>query len=144
MPNDLNIFSTHFVLKIKMSEQRERTLKARLVVHGNRDNEKDDVRKDSVAADMFITRLVIALGMIMNFSFGVADMKGAFMYSGPAHRDIFTIPPPAYRKRRQTYWKLLAIAYGVCHAGRQWLKTSDSWMLNEVGIQRLTGAHLCL
>lgn len=141
MPRDANLLSTHFVFKIKKTEQDERMLKARLVVHGNRDEEKDEVRKDAIAADMMMTRLVLALGMIMNFSFGVADIKGAFMQSGPAHRDIYIIPPAAYKSRRKVYWKLLALAYGVCDAGRQWLKTSDSWIIKDMGMNRLTGAH---
>lgn len=141
MPVDANLLSTHFVFKIKKSENGERNLKARLVVHGNRDDEKDDVRKDAIAADMTTTRLVLALGMIMNFTFGVADIKGAYMQSGPAHREIFIIPPAAYKKRRRVYWKLLALAYGVCDAGRQWLKTSDIWMINDMGMQRLLGSH---
>lgn len=67
MPADANIMSTNLVFKIKKREQGERSLKARIFVHGNRDDERDDVRKDAIAADMMITRLVIALGMIMGF-----------------------------------------------------------------------------
>lgn len=141
MPDDANILSTHFVFNIKKSEQGHRTLKARLVVHGNRDEDKDDVRKDAMAADMMMTRLVIALGTIMRFTFGVADIKGAFMQSGPAQRDIYIIPPATYRERRRVYWKLLALAYGICDAGRQWLKTSDTWITKDLGMKRLAGAH---
>lgn len=141
MPDDANILSTHFVFRINKSEQGERTLKARLVVHGNRDEEKDEVSKDAIAADMMMTRLVLALGTIMKFSFGVTDIKGAFMQSGPANRDIYIIPPAGYKKKRQIYWKLLALAYGVCDAGRQWLKTSDNWIIRDMGMKRLAGAH---
>lgn len=141
MPADSNLLSTHFVFKLKKSEQGERKLKARLVVHGNRDNEKDEVRKDAIAADMMTTRMVLALGTMMGFTFGVADIKGAYMQSGPARRDIYIIPPAIYKGRQRVYWKLLALAYGVCDAGRQWLKTSDVWMIQDVGMKRLLGAH---
>lgn len=49
---------------------------SRLVVYGNRDNEKYEVRKYSMAAEMMVTRLVIALVIIMGFEIGVADIKG--------------------------------------------------------------------
>lgn len=39
LPNDANILSTHFVFKIKKDENGNRTLKARLVENGNRDDE---------------------------------------------------------------------------------------------------------
>lgn len=39
------------------------------------------------------------------------------------------------------YRKLLSLAYGVCDSGRKLLKTSDVWMINEVGMKRLVGAH---
>lgn len=138
MPQDANLLSTHFVFKIKKDEEGERKLKARLVVHGNKDNE---IRKDAIAAGMVITRLVMAVGMMIKFTFGVADIKGAYMQSGPFRRDIFIIPPGTYRKRGRVYWKLLALAYGVCDAGRQWLKTSDIWMTRDMGMTRLLGAH---
>lgn len=63
------------------------------------------------------------------------------MQSGPAHRDIYIIPPGSHRRRKHVYWKLLALAYGICDAGRQWLKTSDTWIKREIGMRKLTGAH---
>lgn len=48
-------------------------LKFRLVVHGNRDHEKYELRKDSIAAYMMTTRMFLALGIIMGFQFRVAD-----------------------------------------------------------------------
>lgn len=135
MPNDENILSTHFFFKIKKDEGGKRKLKDRLVVHGNRDDEKEEVRKEAIAADMINTRLVLELGMMMGFTFGVADIKGAYMKSGPAPRDIYIyiIPPATYKRKQQVYWKLLALAYGVCDAGRQWIKISDVWMKKENG-----------
>lgn len=92
------------------------------MVLGNRDDEKDEVREDSVAADMMMTRLVIFIGIIMDFSFGMADIKGTFMKSGPTQQDIYIIPPESSKKRRQVYWELLVLAYRVSDAGIQWLK----------------------
>lgn len=141
IPYDANLLSTHFVFKINKTEQGERTLKASLVVHGNRDDEKEEVCKDAIADEMMMTIFVISLGMIMNFSFGVADIKGAFIQNFPSHRDIYITPPSSYKKRVQVYWKLLALAYGVCDDGIQWLKTSDAWITKIMGIKRLAGDH---
>lgn len=93
VPPSSNIISSHAIFKIKESEDDDLQMKARFVLHGNRDREKDEIRKDSAAADMKILRIVLSLGVILNFTFGVADIKGAYMQSGPAQRDIYVRPP---------------------------------------------------
>lgn len=107
MPTDACILSRHLVFKIKKTEQGERRIKSRLGVHGNSNDQRDDVRKDSMEADMFITRLVIYLGIIMGFECGVPDIKGAFMQSGSGQRAIYIIPPGYQRGGKQVYWNLL-------------------------------------
>lgn len=72
-----------------------------------------------------MTRLVIALGMIMVFEFGY----------------IYIIPPTTHRRTRHVYRKLLSLAYGICDAGRKWVKTSYSWITKELRMDRLAGAH---
>lgn len=141
MPKYANLLSTHFFFKINKSEDENRKLKARLVVHENKDEEKDKLRKDAIGADMTTTRMVLEFGMMMNFTFGVAGIKGTYMQSSPVHRDIFIITPSAYKKRHLVYWKLLALAYGVFDAGRQWLKTSDLWIIEDLGMHFLIWAH---
>lgn len=46
IPADENILSTHLVFKIKKTEQGERSLKSKMVVHVNREDGRDKVRKD--------------------------------------------------------------------------------------------------
>lgn len=46
---------------------------------------------------MTTKRIVLALGIMMNFTFSVAEIMGSYMQIGPALRDILIIPPnPAY------------------------------------------------
>lgn len=49
---------------------------------------KDYFSKDSMAVDMIITSLVIAVGNIMGFSFSVTYIKGTIMQSGSEQRYI--------------------------------------------------------
>lgn len=80
------------VFNIKKDEDGGRKLKSRLVVHGNKDNEKDDVRTDAIATGMMETRLVMDIGVMIKFKFGVADIRGDFMQREPAHRAIYIVP----------------------------------------------------
>lgn len=50
MPDDANLLSTHFLFKLKKDEKGNIILKARMVVHGNRDEDKYVVSKDAVSA----------------------------------------------------------------------------------------------
>lgn len=111
MPRDANIISSHFVYKVKTDEKGLKKFKARLVIHGNRDDDKDIVRKDAVAANLFITRLLLSVGTILHLKFEVADIKGEFMQSGPITLDIYVKPPKSLQQHRQIYWKLKKLPY---------------------------------
>lgn len=67
------------MFKVEENEKGEKKLNTRLVVLGNRVDEKYEVRKDAIDADMMITRMVLALGMMIRIKLGVSDIKGAYM-----------------------------------------------------------------
>lgn len=83
------------------------------------------MRKDSIAAYMITTRLVLSLVIIVTYTFCVADFKGTYMLSGAAHHEICIVTPKAYINRLPVYFKPLSLEIGVCDASRQWLKHSD-------------------
>lgn len=74
-------------------------MKARIVLHVNRDQMKYDIKKDSSSADMLLTRLVISLGVMLGFSLAVSDIKGAFMQSGPNTRELYVLPPKRFLRK---------------------------------------------
>lgn len=113
-------------------------MKARNVLHGNRDRDRFSVRRDSSSADLAVIRLVVSIGVLLGFCFGTADVKGAYMQSGPAKRDIFMRPPKEYRSRGNI-WKLLRLPYGIVEAGRQWLCVIEDWMMNVYFMERVHG-----
>lgn len=57
VPRDANFISSDVVYKLKVDEEGSRTLKARIVPHGNHDAEKDDIRKDSSNAPLLSSGL---------------------------------------------------------------------------------------
>lgn len=114
-------------------------LKARIVPHGNRDDEKDDVRKDSSAAQFFAIRLVLYISTLLGFRLGMADIKGAYLQSGPIKRTIYVRPPREWRGARGMLWMLLKLPYGIVEAGRQWQKVVEEWMLTTGRLLRIRG-----
>lgn len=139
VPRDANVISSHWVYKIKKATNGTLRLKGRLVLHGNRDDEKDVIRKDSAAADMLIVRIVIAIGTLLGFSFASTDIKGAYMQSGPILRHIYVRPPSGLGFDRNTFWHLTKLPYGIVEAGRQWLRVVEDWMRTGAGLSQAFG-----
>lgn len=107
VPRGANVISSHVVYSVKTEEDGSRMMKARIVPHGNHDDEKDDVRKDSSNAPLFVIRLLLSLVTFLGFRIGTADIKGAFLQSGPINRDIYVRPPRGWQRMRGILWKLL-------------------------------------
>jgi hypothetical protein len=102
-----NALSTHSFLKIKFEDGSYR-LKCRLVPHGNRDEAKDALRKDSSTAQRSVIRLVLAIEMLHKFSGGSIDVVAAYLQSGPLPRRVFVRPPRGCAKPG-CLWRLLRL-----------------------------------
>lgn len=141
--NDANVVTSHVVYKIKTDELGERKLKARIIPHGNEDAEKGEIRKDSSNAQLSIIRLLLSLVTFLGFAIKTADIKGAYLQSGPIKRDIYVRPPREWyfnhRYKKGTLWKLIKLPYGIVEAGRQWMLTIEHWMLTAGGMSRVFG-----
>lgn len=141
LPKGSNIISSHVVFKVKTNDDGSLRLKGRIVVHGNRDDDKDLVRSDSAAADMMIVRLVISLAAMLGFNLATADIKGAYMQSGPIRREVYVRPPRDCFRKRGVVWKLLKLPYGMTEAGRQWLLRVEDWMMTTADMKRVEGVN---
>lgn len=141
LPKTANIISSHVIFKIKTNDDESLKLKGRIVVHGNRDAEKDMVRSDCAAADMMIVRMMISLATILGFNMATADIKGAYMQSGPIQREVYVRPPKDCHRKRGMVWKLLKLPYGLTDAGRQWLLRAENWLLGDAGMERVDGVN---
>lgn len=107
VPRTANVITSHVVYKLKTDEQGARMMKVRIVPHGNHDDEKDDLRKDSSNASLFVVRLMLSLVTFLGFRIGTADIKGAFLQSGPITRDIYVRPPREWMSVRGYFGSFL-------------------------------------
>ena len=139
VPSNANVISSHSVAKVKTNEEGKRDLKVRLCPHGNRDSEKDSIRKDSDTVSWLGIRILFAISVFLDFRLGTADIKGAYLQSGPIRRQIYVRPPREWQGPRGMLWLLTKLPYGIVEAGRQWMKTVEDWMLNIARLQRVPG-----
>lgn len=132
-----NVISSHFIYKLKTNDDGSLLLKGRIVVHGNRDAQKDIVRIDSASADIMTVRFVINLSATLGFNLATADIRGAHMHSGQIMRDVYVIPPQDCHRKRGIICKFLEFPYGMTDAGRQWLLRVKYLMLGSTGMSRV-------
>ena len=132
IPKGANVITSHHFFQIKNhAEEGRLRLKCRLVPHGNRDREKESVRKDSATAQFPIIRLLLSLATILSLSVASIDIKGAYLQAGSLPRDIYVRPPPGWASSPQMLWKLLKPAYGIVESGRLWQLVSEDWLSGE-------------
>jgi hypothetical protein len=134
LPPDANYIRSHAFCHIKRATDDDLDsslrLKTRIVLHGNEDKEKDDLRKDTQAASFTSIRTLLALAAIYNLHIASIDIKGAYLQSGRCRRDIFVRPPNEWRQVRGVAWKLLKLPYGLPDAGHQWQVVIDDFILS--------------
>lgn len=118
VPRRSNVFSSHFVMKIKVEEEGKMRLKARLCPHVNRGIMKDEVIKDSATAQLDTIRLTLSMSDTMGIRIGCVDVKEAYLQSGSIKRLIYVRPPKELAKRG-ILWRLNKMPYGITEAGRQ-------------------------
>lgn len=121
-----NLISSRVAYKIKVTEDKKLRLNARIFPHGNRDKEKNGIRKDIAAAQFSTIRLMLRLSALLGFKVNTIDISAAYLQSGPIKRDIFVRPPKAHLGKRGVIWKLLNLPYSITGAGRQWHTTCES------------------
>ena len=141
IPPGSNIVGSHVVYRIKKNEDGSYRFKARLVVHGNEDASKDDIRKDAATAHLTTIRLILSLAVCYGFQLGQIDIKAAYFQSGPIRRRIYVRPPRDLLLFR-ILWLLLSLPYGIVEAGRQWQLASDDF-LHSIGLQTVPSQPQC-
>lgn len=100
---DANVISSHVAYKINVSEDGTLKLKARICPHGNRDNDKTVIRKDSAAAQFPVIRLMLSFFALMGLEVGNIDISAPYRQSVSIKREIFVWPSKEHHGNRATF-----------------------------------------
>lgn len=106
-------------------------LKARLVLHGNRDKEMFTVQHDSSSANFSVVRLLISLTTLSNSQIPTSYVKETYMQSGIIQRDIYGRLPKLLTTHKPSKWKLDRFSYNILEAKRQLLCAVETWLLDS-------------
>jgi Reverse transcriptase (RNA-dependent DNA polymerase) len=119
--------------KVKTDEAGKHKLKARLVLHGSKEQAADDIRSDAASIHFSLIRMILTIAAMMNFELAGVDAKKAYHQSGRAPRSILVRPPTECLAGRRSIWGLLNLPYGLVDAGRQWQLAFERWLLDIMG-----------
>ena len=81
VPKESNIISPHVIYRWKEKEIPQQRLKARIVPHGYRDVEKQNMRTDSPSMKPEVMRVICAFAIDMGFELRAMDVKTACLWS---------------------------------------------------------------
>lgn len=128
------VISTRWVLTFKQPDTPTGTLrrKARLVVRGFEDPDRDAVDSTSPTASRATLRVVLSALSTHGFIPRTVDVRTAFLQGMPLDRPtaVFVQPPPQARVPRGMVWQLRKCAYGLTDAPRRWYESVLKLMMD--------------
>lgn len=136
LPKGANIMSGGFVVTIKDIETDKPRFKARFVIHGNQDKEKNQLVHTSSTIKHASTRLLIALAACFGFRIWSQDISQAYLQSAiELLRDIYLKPGKDFEMEGNTLLKLLRPLYGLSDSGDYWHTTFSDHIKNDLDMK---------
>lgn len=121
-----NVVSLRWVLTNKPLDTGGTKKKARLVVRGYEDVDKDAIERRSPTISKESLKLLVSFLAANQFTPNKIDVKGAFLQSDSLDRVICVKPPKEAGCDSETVWQLNKGVYGTGDAARCWFNTLSS------------------
>lgn len=133
VPEGANILGSRFVLSIKNKDTGDEVYKARFVVQGHKDREKDFLVHISSNLKQSSIRLVLSLAAIFGFNIWSQDITQAYIQSSEKlMRHIYIKPSKELRLSKDYLLKLLKPLYGLSDSGDSWYSTFTSHLKDDL------------
>lgn len=129
IPRDVNVIDCPALYKIKVLENGALCCKARIATHGTQDREEDNLDTDYEMCPQIGVRMLLSTCALMQWHLTKLYIKGAFLQSGEASRDVYVILPKEFAAK-SFYWLLLVAAYELFNAIFKWQLHSDSTLFS--------------
>ena len=109
--------------------RKDSGIKARLVIRGDLEPDKDNIVTDSPTVNKVNIKLFYLIAASFGWTVQTADVKAAFLQGSDIDRDVFVRPPKEARVPGKI-WKMLKRAYGFVDASRGFYLEVEKTLLN--------------
>ena len=132
-----SVIKTRWVFTQHDYDSKGYTLKARLCIRGDKEENKENIRADSPTTHKDTLMLVLAIAANEEFQIFSGDIKSAFLQGKSLDREVFVLPPPE-AKLKGKLWKLKKAAYGLIDGARLfYLELRET--LIKLGLKNVSG-----
>lgn len=88
IPKDADIITSHVLYKVKQRDDGTKMVKARIAPHGNEDDMKEELKKDSATCTPVRMRILQSISVIKGWLLCKIDFQSAFLQSDDVTRDV--------------------------------------------------------
>eukprot|EP00172_Hildenbrandia_rubra_P001407 Plantae.Rhodophyta-Hildenbrandia_rubra.ctg19560.p1 GENE.Plantae.Rhodophyta-Hildenbrandia_rubra.ctg19560~~Plantae.Rhodophyta-Hildenbrandia_rubra.ctg19560.p1 ORF type:complete len:408 (+),score=40.52 Plantae.Rhodophyta-Hildenbrandia_rubra.ctg19560:574-1797(+) len=137
LPEDAVTLRGRFALTIKDPNTPGQCYKARYVIMGHVDPDKETMVNEAPTALRHSVRLMTALTTSCKFSMWARDVKQAYLQSmSDLLRNAHIYPPKSMSMPNNEMIKVVKPHYGMTEAGACWWKTSLDYRIKDLGMQQ--------
>ena len=135
--SDANILGGRFVLSIKDKNTDNEITKARFVVQGHRDKDKNKLVHTSTNLWHHSIRLINALAAVFGFRVWSQDVTQAYLQSADKlMREVYIRPTKEFRLNENQLLRLLKPLYGLTDAGDYWDVTMTNHLKKDLNMSQ--------
>ena len=124
------LISTRWIFTDKVDEKNTPYVKARLVIRGFQDMDKDDVLSESPTAHTETLKIMLAVMPTLGYKPRKMDISTAFLQGKKLTRPVYIQPPDEANVNKSKCWLLLKGVYGLTEASRMWYERVNEVMIN--------------
>ena len=136
------LISTRWILTTKERLDKSNYMKARLVIRGFEDIDKDSVLSESPTAHVESVKVMLAILPTIGFKPKKMDISTAFLQGKSLTRPVFIKPPKEANVSDEKCWMLLKGVYGLTDASRMWYERVNEVLTNGEYVRSLVDPAL--
>ena len=143
IPKGANRLRARYVLSIKDSNTEKEVWKARYIIQGHRDLERDVLIRRSTTIQQKGIRLILAMAAIHGFKLWTTDVAQAYLQSqGQLSRESFIDnPADEFELDTNQALQLLRPLYGLSESGDHWYEELDRHHREDLEMKSLDSDH---